>query len=117
MPEKTRPNPARRVKIPAEASELNGASIIKTHRYHPSAIEILGYVAVDVCTAEAKPLSPAPYFPLTWDCCTDRLAKTEEVVYVQYSLPNHVVTQCLSLQALEGGGDRKVNSESLQGGI
>ena len=93
MPEKTRSNPARRVKIPAEAGELNGASIIETHRCHPSAIEIL----------EAKPLSQAPY-SLTSDFCTDRLAKKEDMPYVRYPLPNHVVTHFFSLQALEGGG-------------
>ena len=91
------------MKIPAEAGELNGASIIKTHHCHPSAIEILEHVAVDVCTEEAKILSPAPYFALTSDSCTDRLAKKEEMLFVRYSLPNHVVTHCLSLQALEGG--------------
>ena len=92
------------------------ASIIKTHRYHSSEIEILEDVAADVCTEEAKPLSQAPYFALTSDSCTDRLAKKEEMLCVRYSLPNHVVTHIFSFQALEGGG-RKVNSESLQGGI
>ena len=108
MPEKTRPNPARRVKIPAEAGEWSGASIIKTHRCHPSALENWEHVAVDVCTEEAKPLSPAPHFALTSDSCTDQLAKKEEMPYVRYSLPNHVVTHCLSLQALEGGNTKSI---------
>ena len=105
MPQKTRPNPARQVKIPDGAAELNGASIIKTHRCHPSAIEILEHVAADVCTEEAKPLSQAPYFALTSDSCTDRSAKKEAMLYVRYSLPNHVVTHFFSLQA--GGGGAK----------
>ena len=108
MPAKTRPNPARRVKIPAEAGEFNGASIIKTHCCHPSAIEILEHFAADVCTKEAKPFSQAPYFALTLDSCTDQSAKKEEMLYVRYSLPNHVVTHFFSLQALEGWGAKSI---------
>ena len=99
----------------AEAGELNGASIIKTHRCHPSAIEILEHVAADVRTEEAKPLFQAPYFALTSDSCTDRSTKKEEMLYVRYPLPNHVVT--LFFTSTVGGGGRKVNSESLQGSI
>ena len=92
----------------AEAGELNGASIIKTHRCHPSAIEIREHVAVDVRTEEAKPLFQAPYFALTSDSCTDRSTKKEEMLYVRYPLPNHVVTHFFSLQPLEGGGAKSI---------
>ena len=100
----------------AKAAELNGARIIKTHRCHSSAIDILEHVAADVPTEEAKPLSQAPYFALTSNSCTDQSVKKEEMLYVPYPLPNHVVTHFFSLQEL-GVRGCKVNSKSLQGGI
>ena len=74
------------------------ASSRHIHAIRPR-LKFLGHVAADVPTEEAKPLSQAPYFALALDSCTDRSAKKEEMLYVRYPLPNHVVTHFFSLQA------------------
>ena len=71
-----------------EAGELNGASIIKTYRCHPCVFDLLEHVTVDVLTKEAKPLSQTPFFALTFDSCTDRSKKKEEMLYARYPSPN-----------------------------
>ena len=65
-------------------------------------------VAADVRTEEAKLLFQAPYFALTSDSCTDWSTKKEEMLYVRYPLPNHVVTHFFSIQPLEGGGAKSI---------
>ena len=90
----------------AEAATLNGVHLIEAYRCHRAVAEILQHIAMDVRIGDAQPVTQAPYLALTFESCTDRSAKKEELLYLRFPQGNKIDTQFFSLQAL-GAGDAK----------
>ena len=80
----------------AEAATLNGVNLIEAYHCHQSVAEILQHIAMDVRIGDAQAVTHAPYVALASDSCTDRSAKTGELMHLRFR--NKIYTQFFSLQ-------------------